>query len=129
MEFTSLFLENLFLEVGNNLGSVLPGITVTTGGVTISTGSNLSMNGAEEVDDDFCTGSTSLMLGTLASEIGSNLCNSGLDAYDRTLEQLNTTQAYMESLNQEELETLITKLLEKNIELYIEDNQHKTKKL
>ena len=128
MEFTSLFLEDFLLSsssISTVPHSVIPTVAWGTGMATASVGLKVASETIDETDDTFLA--TTIGGGT--SSIGSSFVTNAVESYNTTVEQLQTTQTYMESLNQEELEILITKLEEKNIELSIEDSNSKVKKL
>lgn len=106
MDFISLFLENL-IRIG-----VIPGLTVTSGLGLSTTGSSLMDADNEGVES----------LGAISTSLGTSLCLNGKNAYDQTKQQLELTQAYVESLDQMELEELIKSLETKETELSLEED-------
>lgn len=101
MDFTTLFLENL------------TGISGPSGLMSIG-GLGLSSIGMNLMDSDNAGLET---MGALSVTLASSLILDGENAYEKTKQQLELTQAYVESLNQEELEDLIVKLESKENEL------------
>lgn len=95
-KFTSLFMENFL----GTAGSLLPSSTTLSATGTSYVGS-LSTQDGEEL------GST---VGCLLTSTGTAIYNSANSAYDKTLKQLELTEAYMESLSDEELNQMIEKL-------------------
>lgn len=93
IKFTSLFVNNLCIEFSPMLSSSL----------TSFSGVYTSMLASEIYQEN-------TILGTLLTSTGSTIV-SGLDnAYNKTVSQLQDTQAYVESLTEEELSELINKL-------------------
>ena len=120
MKFTSLFIENFMLEMGlGGLGSLFPSLTTLSGSATQVAGSLTSIY-SNSADDSPLTSTTILSTGTSIYDIGSDISDAGVNSYKKTLEQLNTTEAYIESLDYEELEDLIAKLENKEVELSID---------
>lgn len=106
MEFISLFLENL-IGVG-----IMPSLTSSSGMGSSATGFTL-MDSDEDVIET---------LGLISSSLGASLFFDGDDAYEKTKQQLELTQAYVESLDQTELEELIKNLETKETELSLEED-------
>lgn len=101
LDFITLFLENL-------TGIAAPSSLTSVGGIGLSvTGSALI-----ETDSDALN-----ILGMTSTCLGTSLSLNGENAYEKTKQQLELTQAYVESLNQEELEELIVKLEAKETEM------------
>ena len=116
-EFTSLFLSNL---LGDSLFSLVPSTTTLSGYTTVMSGATTS---GAIMDDDIDTLSGSSISYT-ASTLGTSVVNSVDSAYQATKKQLQVTDAYIESLNEDELTYLIEKLEEKEkILLTKEDNK------
>lgn len=88
--FTSLFLGNLMPTLAPTF-SLGVGMCTTVSGV-----------------DTFCDYDTSL--GTMITSLGTYAVGGLSDAYTKTVSQLQDTQAYVESLTEEELSELINKL-------------------
>lgn len=106
--FTKLFLENFIGGLGlESLGSALPTISVTGGSSTTLYGTGL-------LDNNNILGSTVTSTGTAISLTGPN-------AYEQTKEQLQLAQAYIESLDEQQLSEMIAKLENKNYELSLEN--------
>lgn len=108
MDFTILFLENL-------TGIATPSSLTSLGSMGLSsTGSALM-----EADNDSLN-----TLGVTSTSLGTSLSLNGEDAYEKTKQQLELTQAYVESLNQEELEELIARLEVKEAELSLNEDSY-----
>lgn len=115
-EFTSLFLGNL-LGCGSSLvpiTSALPGY--------------MTLTSACETCCDIFDGKTNTLSGSSmscsATSMGTAVTDAVGDAYEATKKQLQVTDAYIESLNEDELTYLIEKLEEKEkILLTKEDNK------
>lgn len=116
-KFTSLFLKN-FIE-GMGLGSTLPTTSVIGGFYTSSIGIGI-------IDDS--ENSLGTTLGTAISLTGASVAISGPNAYKKTMEELQLTQAYIESLDEQQLYDLIAKLEIKNGELSFENTTDDTEK-
>lgn len=109
LDFITLFLENL------------TGIAITPSSLTSLGGIGLSAIGATLMDTD----NDSLeMLGVTSIGLGASLCFNGEEVYEKTKQQLELTQAYVESLNQEELEELIARLEVKEAELSLNEDSY-----
>ena len=107
--FTSLFLGNLMPTLAPTFSS----------GVGICT----TVYGVDAFDYEPTLGTTTTCLGTYAG-VGLS------DAYTKTVSQLQDTQAYVESLTEEELSELINKLETKDYSCdVIEDEVILTKKI
>ncbi len=114
-EFTSLFLENLF---GGSLTSLSPSSITSVGATTTSSiGENLMDSDIEGLNT----------LGSITTSVATSVSLNGEKAYEKTMQQLETTQAYVESLSQTELEELIAKLELKEMELSINDEGYPRK--
>lgn len=126
MKMTTLFAENFSLGMGIPIGnngtfSLVPTTLAGVGSSVVGAGTQTVKN-SEFFDDFVPLGSaTAACVGSSSIELGSGTVTNSFDAYAKTLEELNTTQAYMESLNQNELEDLIAKLEAKDISLSFED--------
>lgn len=106
MDFVTLFLENL-------TGITTPSSLTSFGGTLLTTiGGNLM-----DMDNDGLQ-----TLGMISTSLATSLLLDGEDAYEKTKQQLELTQAYIESLDQTELEELITKLEIKETELSLEED-------
>lgn len=102
MNFINNFL-NSFIGIFNSFfGSLSSAPTIQTGA------SYTSSVGLEEMDNNSLTGSTTI---TTASAVSSSASNTTSYAYD-----IKVTEAYIESMNQEELEEFIYKLENTNLE-------------
>lgn len=106
MDFVTLFLENL-------TGIATPSSLTSAGGVGLTSIGRALMDADNEGLET---------LGTISTSLGTSLFFDGEDAYEKTKQQLELTQAYVESLNQEELEELITRLESKETELSVEED-------
>lgn len=112
MDFMSLFLENL-------TGITTPSTLTSVGGIGLSATGSAMMNSDNEAVET---------LGTAITSLGTSVVLDGEDAYEKTKQQLELTQAYVESLNQEELEEMIMRLEAKETELSLEEDTY-TRKL
>lgn len=128
MKFTSLFIENFVLEMGlGGLGSFFPSLTTISGAAIQVVGSLTSTysNSLNDIDNSSLVPTSVLSTGSIVYDIGGDISDAGVDAYKKTLDQLNTTEAYMESLNYEELEDMIAKLESKEIKLSLNEDKCK----
>lgn len=108
MDFITLFLENL-------TGMPLPSISIDGAGTLLtSIGSSLMDSDNEALET----------LGSISTGLGLSLFLDGEDAYEKTKQQLEITQAYIESLDQTELEELIAKLEIKETQLTLEEENY-----
>lgn len=64
----------------------------------------------------------------IISFTGTSVSINANSVYQKTLEELQTTQAYVESLNEEQLSEMIAKLEQKDIKLSIQEHEY-TKKI
>lgn len=116
MKFTSLYFGNLLnlLGLGTlNTNSILPTSVEISATGTTSLGYYIL---ADESDDPFMTTS-----GLLTTSFGTSVSMAANNAYNQTKSDLEMTQAYFESMNEEELSEFIAKLESKNIEITIDD--------
>lgn len=113
--FTSIFIDNFFGIIG--LNSALPS---TSTGI----GTSSAITGIESIEES--TGLTETGVGTSLISTGAAISTAGLNAYEKTINQLELTQAYVESLDEEELTDFIEKLEAKNAELSTNENKEKT---
>ncbi len=128
-KFTSLFCENLIAESTNSLfslnglgtlgssGSFLP--TSTTLSATETSGLGTRVINSGDNDNNFLE----MTLGSVTTSAGTSISIHGNRVYQETIQQLETTQAYIESLDGEELEELIAKLELKDIELSLQESE------
>ncbi len=128
-KFTSLFCENLIAESTNSLfslnglgtlessGSFLP--TSTTLSATETSGLGTRVINSGDRDNNFLE----TTLGSVTTSAGTSVSIHGNRVYQETIQQLETTQAYIESLDGEELEELIAKLELKDIELSLQESE------
>ena len=100
--FTKLFLENFIAELGlESLGSTLPTTSVIGGTSTSCAGSEIM----DSTENDLVQ---TLGLGVIST--GTAVSWNGPDAYEKTMRQLQLTQAYIESLDEQQINEFITKL-------------------
>lgn len=129
-KFTSLFFENLLSASMNSLfslnslgtlkssGSLIPTTTTLSAAGTCESGTNVIDSG--EVNNN----TLEMGLGITTTSTGASISLNGNEAYNETMQQLEITQAYVESMNQEELEEFITKLELKDIELSLQESEN-----
>lgn len=109
-EFTSLFFNNLFGIAGASLvPTIAPIATMGTGTSTIHYG--------VEVSDE------NLILGTSLTTSATTTMGVIEKAYSESISQLEDTQAYIESLSEEELSELVCKLETKDFSVEVFDNE------
>lgn len=124
-KFTSIFFENLVVDSAMSLNtSVIPPSTLgsSLSSSVTSTGTeicNLGTNIADNSDSDLLD-----TIGTISTSIGTSVSINSVSAYEKTMQQLETTQAYIESLNEQELEELISKLETKEYQISLEEDTH-----
>lgn len=121
MKLTSLFLENFFSQF--SLSSFISESTTISTSTTSTeiTALAVGSTGCNIMDDEPIFGTTMV---TSATTTGSN----ALTAFsDVQIKQLYVTQAYIESLNEEELEEFIVKLESKEIKVELEQEETKEK--
>lgn len=104
----SLFLENLMADSSISLS---PSSFTSMGATTTS---SVGWNLMDAENEGLQT------LGCLATSSATSLTLNGENVYEKTLQQLEITQAYVESLNQQELEELICQLEAKETELTVD---------
>lgn len=113
MHLTSLFLENFF---GTALGSgsiisVFPTTTAVSATQTFEAG-------VDTINNNGTLGTTT---GVSITSAATDVCLYGVDTYEKTLSSLQTTQNYIASLDEQQLEDLITKLELKEEEIIIQE--------
>ena len=113
MDFSTLFLENL-----------LGGSSLSPSSCTFisATGSNAIGSYLAIADNDRLK-----TLGSLGTSLGTSLASNGESAYEKTMQELELTQAYIESLSQEELADLIARLETKEYELTLTEEEYSLK--
>ncbi len=116
MHVTSLFLENFLGETSMSLGSMIPSSSVLSSSLTTTelsaTGS--SVTGTNSMDENPLLGTSSILSAfTTAS--------SGFSAMNTTAKQLELTQAYIESMDENELEDFIVKLEQTQVGEVVEE--------
>lgn len=126
-DFTSAFLdkfiENLVMGIGGSLNPSHTTVTSTTAGLATST-SNI---GTQLMDSDNEMVSTT---GCMVTSTGTSVSLSGSQAYEQTIKQMEMTQAYVESLDEQQMLELMTKLDRKESELEeVESSKQKVKHL
>lgn len=121
MKLTSLFLENFFSQF--SLSSFIPESTVISTSTTSTevTAVQVGAAGSNMMDDEPLLGTTTV---TSATSTGTN----ALSAFSNTdAQQLYVTQAYIESLDEKELEEFIVKLESKEVKVELEQEETKGK--
>ena len=108
MNVTSLFLENFLGGATMSLGSITPSSAIlssalTTTGLSVT---GVGIVGTSSMDENPILGTSSITLGTTTA-------SNGFTATTNTAKQLELTQAYIESMDESELEEFIVKLEEK----------------
>ena len=110
MHVTSLFLENFFGGYSMSLGSMIPSSSVLSSSLTTTelTATGSSTAGTAFIDDDPVLGVSSIVLGITTA-------SNGFSTVRDTSKQLELTQAYIESMDERELEDFIVKLEQKQV--------------
>lgn len=111
MDFATLFLENLTGIATPSSLTLAGGIGLTSIGSALMGANNDSLN----------------TVGTASTSLGTSLYLNGENAYEKTKQQLELTQAYIESLSQEELADLIARLETKEYELTLTEEEYSLK--
>ena len=112
MHVTSLFLENFFEGSLMSLGSIIPSSAVLSSSLTTTeiTATGSSIIGTNSMDDNDVS-----ILGTSSISSGLTTASSGFHAMQDTSKQLEMTQAYIESMDERELEEFIARLEQKQV--------------
>lgn len=116
-EFTSLFLSNLLGD--SCLFTLVPFISTLPMYTTIASGFG-TIGAITDGDIDLLSGSST---SSSAISLGTSAINSVDNAYEAAKKQLQVTDAYIESLNEDELSYLIEKLEEKEKVLISKENE------
>ena len=105
MNITSLFLENFFGGTSMSLGSMIPSSSVLSSSLSTTelSATGVSVTGTNSFDEEPILGASSISSALTTS-------SSGFTAANNTSKQLELTQAYIESMDETELEELITSL-------------------
>lgn len=102
-------------QVYESTGSLIP----TASGIAPSAaGASLLKKSVEEENVNKST------IGTLMTSLGTSASAYATEVYNNTIEQLQITQAYVESLDEEQLSEMIAKLEQKDIELSIQEQEY-----
>lgn len=118
MHVTSLFLENFFGESSMSLGSLIPPSSILSSSLTTTelTATGSSVVGTESIDDESTLGWSSISSALTTA-------SSGFSAMSDTSKQLEMTQAYIESMDENELEDFIARLEQKEVGEIIEETK------
>lgn len=123
MNLTSLFLENFFNHFSSScLLSNTSTISTSTTSTEI-TAFEIGTTGFNTMDDEPLLGTTTV---TSATTTGTSALTS---LSDTSMKQMQLTQAYIESLSEDELEEFIVKLESKEIKVELEQEKIKEKKI
>ena len=124
MEFTSLFLENVVVGASVSINGSL--MSPGTLGSSLSSTSTSTATEMTNIGEELMNSDNGLLIttGSISTSVGTSTSINGMNAYEKTLQQLETTQAYVESLNQKEMEDLLAKLEIKESELLQTETQN-----
>lgn len=102
MHVTSLFLENFFGGFSMSLSSIIPSSSVLSSSLTTTelSATGVGVIGTNSMDE-------SPILGTSSISAAITTASSGFTATKNTSKQLELTQAYIESMDESELEEFI----------------------
>ena len=111
MHVTSLFLENFLGGLSMPLSSVIPSSSVLSSSLTTTElgATGIGVTGTNSMDE-------SPVLGTSSISSALTTASNGFSAISDTSKQLELTQAYIESMDEKELEELIEGLEQAEIQ-------------